>query len=98
MDLDATYRIVLVAKDDAWYNDRKAFIGSDGTISSVRQKDGNWVGCIFHFKKSIKWGTIRLKQTIFYKVLLKKLGQHIQLEDKTYMKPLNGFDEGVNHD
>jgi len=84
MDLNATYRIVLIAKSDAFYNAKKDCIGKDIQIVQIlREPRGNWLACTF---KWLDTGKINC----FYKVLLKKLNQHVQLKDKTYMKPLNG--------
>ena len=79
MDLEATYRIVLLAKIDAFYKDRKDFIGEDIQIIKVLRKHcGNWVSCNFRWLDTGE-------TCCFYKVLLKKLDQQPTIEDKTYV-------------
>jgi len=80
LDLEATYRVVLVAKTDVFYNDRATCIGKDIQITQhLRDYPGNWIACTF---KYVDTG----QKSCFFKVLLKKLDQRPQIEDKTYTR------------
>lgn len=69
------YRIILVGKGDAHYDDRKEYIGQEGSAVIITEKPGNWCSCKF-----IPCDPL-LSPTTFYKVLLKKLGQRKILAD-----------------
>lgn len=62
------YRIMLIGKKDAFYPDRKRFLGKEGTVRNVVEWPGNYISCTFVFDKFI--GETSLS---FYKILLKKL-------------------------
>ena len=83
LDLDATYRIALIAKSDAYYLFRKEYIGKDIKVTKVLNKyDGNWVSCLFYWLDTGE-------HSCFYKILLKKLDKQPTIEDKTYVSASN---------
>ncbi len=66
------YRIILIGKKDAFYSDRKRFIGQEGVTSNLKPLPGRWCCCDFVFDNP----SVTLaegKSICFYEVLLKKL-------------------------
>lgn len=66
---DMRWEIIAISKADAWYSQRRIFIGRKGLLGSDATYHGNgWYAGSFWFD-----GDKPKKETIFYKVRLKKV-------------------------